>query len=252
MSTSTPAVSAPPKTALDHFDAVAADYDSSTGGCTREVAEKVISDLLPGINSDSVILDNASGTGIVIDVLLKQLSGGAVKPAIHGVDGAPKMVEIAASRVSGQDNVKTAVMPGESLDFAEETFTHSITNMGILFFSDATKGAREIYRTLKPGGVAVVTAWQDLGYPRVIRAVQGDIRPGDTPFELPLPKQWFDPEHTRTVLTESGFGDVKLESSVAHWAADSADDLADDLIKMSDGSKAIGIEMKSIIAVAYK
>ncbi|KAJ4168552.1 hypothetical protein NW754_010470 [Fusarium falciforme] len=34
-----------------------------------------------------------------------------------------------------------AVMPGEKLEFQDETFTHSITNLGILFFTDGDAGA---------------------------------------------------------------------------------------------------------------
>ena len=68
------AVSAPPKTALEQFNLEALHYEGFVAGCTREVAEQVVSDLLPGINPDSVILDNACGTGIVIDVLLKELA----------------------------------------------------------------------------------------------------------------------------------------------------------------------------------
>ncbi|KAF4499200.1 Ubiquinone menaquinone biosynthesis methyltransferase ubiE [Fusarium agapanthi] len=94
---------------------------------------------------------------------------------------------IARDRFSSHSNVQTAVMSGEELPFPDETFTHSITNLGLMYFTDAGKGAREIARTLHPDGVAVVAGWTIMGHIKIIQEVQAQIRPDETPFKTPIP-----------------------------------------------------------------
>ena len=53
-------------------------------------------------------------------------------------------------------------MSGQDLKFGDSTFDVSVTNFGIFFFPDPVAGASEIRRTLKEGGMAVVTCWRYL------------------------------------------------------------------------------------------
>ena len=53
-------------------------------------------------------------------------------------------------------------MSGQDLKFDDSTFDASVTNFGIFFFPDPVAGTREIRRTLKEGGMAVVTCWRYL------------------------------------------------------------------------------------------
>lgn len=62
-----------------------------------------------------------------------------------------------------KEYVETAGMDGHNLGFDEAMFDISVTLFGLFFFSDPAKGAREIYRTLKPGGTAVVRCWKFVG-----------------------------------------------------------------------------------------
>jgi SAM-dependent methyltransferase len=196
-------------TAAQYFNIGLNDYEMGTGGCTRELARSILK--LPQLSSllnntaDAVLLDNACGSGIVSEEVLLQLeaAGGTdvQPPTIHVVDAAPNMVAIAQAKLSSMIESKrlvSAVMPGEKLDYDDSTFTHSITNMGLMFFPDPVAGANEIYRTLAPGGVAIVTTWADLGYlDNVIRPAQKSARPQDTPYEVPIPSAWFDPSHVK-------------------------------------------------------
>ncbi|KAF9878824.1 methyltransferase type 11 [Colletotrichum karsti] len=267
---------------LEHFDAVAQSYEKSTGGCTRELAERFVP--LLNITSDSVVLDNACGTGIVTDVLLQKF-GDKKLPEIHAVDGAPKMVEISEARFVSNNRVRSAVMPGENLDFPDSTFTHSITNLGFLFFDDASKAAAEVWRTLKPGGIAVVTNWKELGYLPVLRKLQQEIRPEEEPFNVPIEPEWFEPHHTEKILRSAGFQDVGIQEMVAHWGAESLDEVSSSVVQMfgpavfrdwSDGDRkkamemvpsilkdtavsltrngtdCVGVEMKAIVAICKK
>ncbi|GKU06277.1 ubiquinone menaquinone biosynthesis methyltransferase ubie [Fusarium langsethiae] len=146
---------APKSTTTEHFNKIADKYEAATGGATRQLAQHAISSIadLKLMTSQSKILDNACGTGIVTDIIVKL----GIQPEIHAIDVAENMVNIARDRFSPHPNVHTAVMPGEELSFPDDTFTHSIVSLGIMYFTDPDKGAREIARTLHPDGVAVIT-----------------------------------------------------------------------------------------------
>ncbi|KAF5692055.1 ubiquinone menaquinone biosynthesis methyltransferase ubiE [Fusarium denticulatum] len=225
--------SAPKLTATEHFNKTAEKYEATTGGATRELAHHAISSIaaLKPLTSESKILDNACGTGIVTDIILKS----GIKPEIHAVDVAENMVRIARERFSSYSNVHTTVMSGEELSFPDETFTHSITNLGLMYFTDAGKGAREIARTLKPDGVAVVTGWTVMGHIRIIQEVQAQIRPDDAPFKPPVADIWLDPEHTKAVLSNAGL-DVQTSAIDVHLGGETAEGVAD-LLFHGFGSK---------------
>jgi ubiquinone/menaquinone biosynthesis C-methylase UbiE len=224
------------------FEATAAQYDKVTGGCTRDVARQLLA--LPQLLSSSpcsildagaaVILDSACGTGIVAEEIL------ALQPnaRIMAVDAGPNMVQMAESKPSlaAAPNVTFGVMPGEKLDFPDSTFTHSITNLGILFYKSAADGARELYRTLKPGGVAVVTSWSSIGYLEAIQATQEDARPHDEPFKLPVSEEWLKPSHVERVMKENGgFPHVEMLTRKAHFGAATKDELVDIMIAFLKG-----------------
>jgi SAM-dependent methyltransferase len=227
--------SAPNLTAIEHFNKTADKYEATTGGGTRELGQHAIS-LIAGLKPltpESKILDNACGTGIVTDIILQS----GIQPEIHAVDSAENMVSIARARFSSYPNVHAAVMTGEELSFPDDTFTHSITNLGLMFFTDADKGAREIARTLRPDGVAVVTGWAMLRHIQIIQEVQAQIRPDDAPFKPPFPDIWLDPEHTKAVLTGAGL-DVQASTALdVHLGGETADGIAD-LLTQTFASKA--------------
>ncbi|RKK09524.1 hypothetical protein BFJ66_g8715 [Fusarium oxysporum f. sp. cepae] len=227
--------SAPKLTATEHFNKTADKYEATTGGATRELAHHAISfiaDLKP-LTSESKILDNACGTGIVTDIILKS----GIQPEIHAIDVAENMVSIARDRFASHPNVHAAAMAGEELSFPDDTFTHSITNLGLMYFTDADKGAREISRTLHPDGVAVVTGWTMMEHIKIIQEVQAQIRPNDTPFKPPVPDIWLDPEHTKAVLSGAGL-DVHTSTVVdVHLGGETADGVAD-LLTHGFGSRA--------------
>ncbi|KAH6850112.1 S-adenosyl-L-methionine-dependent methyltransferase [Chaetomium sp. MPI-CAGE-AT-0009] len=222
-----------PKTAVEHFNASAESYEKYTGGCTRELAIALLNlpQLADAGTPGTIILDNACGTGIVTEELIRRHHHTNTGATIHAVDAAPNMVALAQHKLSTtlppnhhhHHTITTHTMPGEHLTFPDNTFTHSITNLGILFFADGPAGAAEIYRTLRPGGgVAVVSTWTDLGYlDPVVRAAQRAVRPGEEPYRLPIAAEWLEGEHLRAVMVGAGFGEdgVAVEVVRAHYGA---------------------------------
>ncbi|WAO95358.1 Methyltransf-25 domain-containing protein [Fusarium falciforme] len=184
-----------PNPIIEHFNTDAAVYESRTGGCTRELAEHCI-----GLAEDIKPIDDKSNAS-------------TVQPEIHAVDGPENMVRIRAERIPSGTKAHTATMMGEELAFPDGTFSHSFTNMGLMFFADPAKGAKEIWRTLQPGGVAVVTTWTAPRNVNVIRDVQMQIKPEDPPFQVPV------------------FRDIQVSEVEVHFGAETAEVVADILMK---------------------
>jgi ubiquinone/menaquinone biosynthesis C-methylase UbiE len=87
---------------------------------------------------------------------------------IRCVDASPGMIDIMHAEIRSNGwagNVSAAVMSGQDLRFGDSTFDASVTNFGIFFFPDPAAGVSEIRRTLKGGGMAVVTCWRYLLQP---------------------------------------------------------------------------------------
>lgn len=243
MSTEQQPTEAAQPTGAEHFDALADAYECSTGGSTRAIARRVLQlEALHGLFAapcDAVVLDNACGTAIVAEEIIARCrqSGGsdAAIPVIHAVDPVEKMVALSAAKFASlgvAGRCAAAVMPGETLRFADGTFSHSITNMGLMFYDDAAAGAREICRTLKPGGVAVVTTWARLGFMTdIFIPAQKKARPGAEINRLPIEPRWFDPVQVEECLRkDGGFAKVRVELHDAHYSAPTKDAFCDQLL----------------------
>jgi ubiquinone/menaquinone biosynthesis C-methylase UbiE len=101
------------------------------------------------MTSSSVLLDNACGNGVVTEAVMETQRPGIFN--IHAIDMNPKMCEATAALAASKgwsNNVRTAAMPSESLEFDDDTFTHSFSNFIINQAQDPEKVAANIYRTL--------------------------------------------------------------------------------------------------------
>lgn len=137
-------------------------YDRMASGGSLSIAKQAIAMLPIPINNSSYVLDNACGTGIVSELVKAQCPS----VRIIGADLAPGMLEIYKDKAKkfGWESIDTKVQDCRNLnEIQDETFTHVITNMGFAPNVDDLSGpgraAKEMWRVLKPGGVAIVTTW---------------------------------------------------------------------------------------------
>jgi ubiquinone/menaquinone biosynthesis C-methylase UbiE len=223
LKTTTMATKPEPDFGAKHFDRVASNYESpDPKSRMAKIARELIA-MAPAITSSSIIHDNASGPGILASEIVDQFlasEGGEEKegkPEIHATDISPGMISVlqAKERLT-KFGIKSEVMDSCSLSFPDEKFTHSLTNMGIFLFPSPEKGAREIYRTLKFAGTAVVTSVGKVGWVEVVQAAQKTVRPdvSEENGELwfgPLDKAWITKGKLVEVLVEGGFSAEKIE-----------------------------------------
>jgi ubiquinone/menaquinone biosynthesis C-methylase UbiE len=229
-STTTTTTPPGPSNLLSSFSTSASTYERRIGRATRAIATHILTTPnifppLPASSSSAAarILDNACGTGAITAAAL-QLYPSA---SLDAVDASPGMVGIMESQVAAHNwhsNVRTAVMGGEALTFADATFDASVTNFGIFFFADAVQGAREVRRTLKAGGTGVVTCWKTVPFNALNDAAEEIVRPAK-PFTRPaFLDRWRDPATLENTLRDAGFADVEMHSrEVWFWGTDLSD-----------------------------
>ncbi|KFY08631.1 hypothetical protein V492_06065 [Pseudogymnoascus sp. VKM F-4246] len=254
-----------PTTPFEHFEKIAVRYETTMGGLSRELARHIIrSPAAASIGTDSVVLDNACGPAIIAEEILFALPASNIPPTIHAVDISPAMIAGARSKpalAAHADRIHLAVMPAEKLTFPDATFSHSITNLGIFFFSDAAQGAHEIFRTLQPGGIAFLTAFAGAPHLELMRRAQAVVKPDEPPFSIPIDPRWAEPTHIEGVLRSAGFEDVVVGETVGHYGASSADGVADRLLALfgamfetwtADEKEAFDTELRRILPGALE
>jgi demethylmenaquinone methyltransferase/2-methoxy-6-polyprenyl-1,4-benzoquinol methylase len=102
---------------------------------------------------ESKIVDIATGTGKMVEILHRLAEKRGKKVEIFGVDPSRKMLEIAQKRYPFAQ-FRQGV--GEALPFPSN-FADGVTlAFGLRNFSDRKKGIEEIGRVLKPGGVVMI------------------------------------------------------------------------------------------------
>ncbi|MCJ1446551.1 MAG: hypothetical protein MMC23_007056 [Stictis urceolatum] len=211
------------------FHQIANNYERMTGGATRTIASELVK-LSPPITGDSTILDNACGSGIMIEELYKAMPKGT-HPTIKAADAAPSMIDLLKYKIKqeGWSNVEAVTSPGESLTYPDDSFTHSFTNHGLFFFKDADQGAAEIYRTLKPGGTAIISTWKDVGYWDSFKETESKIRPQAEHSEFPVSKEWEQASFGEGILRRAGFKNIQVSEHEGLMRADSLEAFADNL-----------------------
>ncbi|KAI4651982.1 hypothetical protein J4E93_002179 [Alternaria ventricosa] len=191
-------------------------YEATGGAVTSQFAAHNLS-LLPPIPPHSIIHDNACGAGTVSRLILSSDVISDLK--IHATD--IDQVFLDALQFDVQKNswpIEVSNQKSKSLSFPDNYFTHSINNIGIFFTSSAgLVGAKEIYRTLQPGGTAVVNCWEDVTWLPPFALVHQALRPGK-PYRA-LPILWKDSQQIQKVMLEVGFPreNMRVEKSEA-WA----------------------------------
>lgn len=184
-------------------------YESSGGKTTSKFAAHNLS-LIPPIKPGSTIHDNASGAGTVTRLILESPTPPS-DVTIYATDiDQPFLDVLSADAKTHNWPVHVSTQRSEKTDFADAFFDYDIMNIGIIFMSGGGLDAsREVYRTLKPGGTAVVNCWKAIGWMLPIMLVHKAFRGEEVPFPAP-PISWADGQQLRKIMLEAGFAEDKL------------------------------------------
>ena len=101
------------------------------------------------------ILDVGFGGGVGLELVRRRLTSGRVV----GVDISEEMVVRAARRFTPEPSagsVRVLRADVSSLPFADGSFDRAYSVNGVFFWPDPAAGLAEIYRVLRPGGLAVI------------------------------------------------------------------------------------------------
>nr|VWO94913.1 Methyltransf_11 domain-containing protein [Ganoderma boninense] len=165
-------------------------------------------------STDIVLLDNATGTGVVLVV------AGDIQPSML------KAVQERAEK-HGWTGTRTQVVDAMNMDLPSDHFTHVVSSFALVVLPDPRAALAEIRRVLRPAGVAGFTIWKSVGWFDVARAAVERI-PGAPPrfpsfqeFSASFAKaagavradhdQWIVPAFFEERIREAGFGDVRTE-----------------------------------------
>ena len=131
-------------------------------------------------------VDLGCGTGVVM-AGLKRKAGRLI-----GVDGSPRMLELARRRFAGDETVSLRIGELDHLPLADGEAQFACLNMVLHHLSHPDAALREIHRILAPGAWLVVTDF-DKHEMEAMRTEYGDRWLG------------FSPDEIKTILNRTGF-----------------------------------------------
>ncbi|KAF2963351.1 hypothetical protein GQX73_g10216 [Xylaria multiplex] len=195
----------------DYFSKFASVYVRQTGHSTLNILSDVIAENVQAsaqpIGPDSVVHDTASGPGIGAAALVSRLPKDHLPKELLVSDNVAMMVSAARESLTASPLPRVDCKELDSQDLSsvpDNYFTHSINNFSIFTFVRPVDAVRETYRTLRPGGLAVITCWRRFAPVLIVHAAQKKIRP-DLPL-MPTPSpQFFEEGVLQKVVEEGGF-----------------------------------------------
>lgn len=220
------------------WDRVAPGYDRNVTETHLQLAEDALrrAGFRPGMR----FLDVAAGSGALA------LPAARMGAEVVAIDHSPVMIRLLDQRVQDEGlPVRSQVMDGQALGFADGSFDMAGSQFGVMLFPDMPAGIREMARVVRPGGRVLVIAYADprrmefLGFfTRAVQSVRPEFAgpPMDPP---PLPLQLADPGRLRRELEAAGLTDVTVEEATERTEYRTGDELWDWLL----GSNPIVEEM---------
>lgn len=142
----------------DHDDRVREAFTRQAGTMEDERLNVAFTSGLPWLlayvnpRSDDVVLDVASGTGLVSRALAGRVT------AVTAVDSTPAMIAEGRERAAleGHRNLEFVSGSAEHLPFADASFSLVVTRFSLHHFGDPGPALDEMVRVLRPGGRIVV------------------------------------------------------------------------------------------------
>ncbi|KAI0401755.1 hypothetical protein F4802DRAFT_401801 [Xylaria palmicola] len=200
----------------DYFSKFSSFYIRQTGHSTLNILSDVIINEIQTsshpIGPDSVVHDTAAGPAVGAAALVISLPKDQLPKELLVSDIVPMMVSAARESLTGSSlpYVECKELDSQDLKSVPDSyFTHSIDNFSIFTFTNPGNAVKETYRTLRAGGLAVITCWRRFAPMYIVHAAQQKIRP-DLPL-MPTPSpEFYEQGVLRKVVEENGFATDKI------------------------------------------
>jgi ubiquinone/menaquinone biosynthesis C-methylase UbiE len=137
-------------------------YDRHVGRYGPELAREMVR--ASAVRAGQRALDVGCGTGALTIALAEVLGGGSVA----GIDPSERFVATCHARVPGAD---VRVGTGEELPWGDAEFDVVLAQLVVDGMNDARRGAAEMRRVARPGGVLSACIWDFEGGMTLLRAV---------------------------------------------------------------------------------
>ena len=139
------------------------------------------------------VLDVATGTG---HAALAAARRGA---HVDGIDYVPALLDIARRRAAAEDlAVDFVEADAEDLPFADGSFDHVLSAIGVMFTADHERAAAELVRVTRPGGRISLASWTPTGFVgRLLKTVGAHVPP---PAVAQSPTRWGVADTVRDLL----------------------------------------------------
>ncbi|GKU06183.1 s-adenosyl-l-methionine-dependent methyltransferase [Fusarium langsethiae] len=177
----------------------------------EQLASASISFIDFSLSSEAIVHDIGCGLGAATAAIVAASSADNTK--ITGSDIEDKVLDIYREEIVKNDWPAEAVKAdATALPFADGAFTHAVGN-ALLFVlpNDGIDAMKEMYRTLKQDGVAIVNSWAYVPTLPAIVAACEKTRPAGTPLPRQGLEKWESEDFLRNIVLQGGFTADKVK-----------------------------------------
>lgn len=231
-----------PLAAADPWNLVAEDYAASTISVMRPfAAEAVRLARLPDYPGPTRVVDIAAGPGTL------SLLAAEHAARVEALDFSEPMIRQLENAVAaaGFGNVTARVGDGQALPYADAEFDAGFSMFGLMFFPDRARGFAELFRVLRPGGVAVVSSWAPIEQSTWMQMAWRALGSADPELAQPVsdPGGLANPEVFTREMSAAGFERVAVVPHTVELVFADADEL---LARFTRGSAPLELMRRSI------
>lgn len=158
------------------------------------------------------VLEIACGTGLVTRWVRENLDK---RVRLIATDLSAAMLNYGRQKLSDYHGIEWREADATSLPFDNDQFGAVVCAFGVMFVPDKRKVFNEIHRVLKEDGLFLFNVWDRIelnpcsaANAEVIEA----LFPGDEELRFGTPYEMHDPEMLRSLLSETGFREERIET----------------------------------------
>ncbi|WP_054811607.1 class I SAM-dependent methyltransferase [Nocardia arizonensis] len=214
-------MSAHPFAAPEPWDLVADGYAEFASAIMRPFSSHALEVAGPG--SDAHIVDVAAGSGVLSLLAAPQVA------SVHAIDISERMLTRLRSAAASADigNIVTECGDGQALPYRSDRFDVGFSMFGLMFFRDRNAGFAELFRVLRPGGLAVVSSWAPILESPLMMTMFAANAAADPHMREPRPDflGLENPEVFASEMRAAGFAGVTIQRHSASIAFDSAEEM---------------------------